>query len=125
MVSLPLTTQLPVSFVVGAHPIDTLSATMMLATTLIATQGDLVRAAELEAQVIGERTRILGAQHPDTLRSRANHLLTQHDLGQQAASAERRAVIAELASVLGNQHPNISILMNGRRLLSVIDPQPF
>jgi hypothetical protein len=105
------------------HPY-TLSA-MMMHASLLAVQGDLADAAALEDHVGSERTRILGRRHPDTLRSWANHLLTRHEMGIAAASGERQAVIAELARLLGDEHPDVTAAISARRLLCVVDPQPF
>ena len=45
---------------------------------------------------MAERERVLGPQHPDTLRCRANLLLTRHALGVEGAAAKRQAVIEDL-----------------------------
>ncbi|HEY6792053.1 MAG TPA: FxSxx-COOH system tetratricopeptide repeat protein [Trebonia sp.] len=110
--------------VLGAEHPYTLSATMMLAN-LRASDGDLAEAAELENRVATERSRVLGPLHPDTLRARANYLLTLHELGTMEASGERQEVIAELARLLGDDHPDVTTVISGRRLVCVIDPQPF
>jgi hypothetical protein len=106
----------------AGHPY-TLSATMMLAS-LLAREDDLAHAAALEEHIVAERARILGRRHPDTLRARANYLLTWHEMGN-AAPGERQAVIAELARLLGEDHPDVTTTVSSRRLLCVVDPQPF
>jgi hypothetical protein len=63
--------------------------------------------------------------HPDTLRCRANLLLTRHEEGMQDASRQRQLIIERLTGLLGPEHPDIGILLSGGRLLRVIDPQPF
>jgi hypothetical protein len=106
-----------------AHPY-TLAAKMVLATVL-AHQGEFTEAGELEELVMTGRAQVLGPQHPDTLRCRANLLLTRHTQGVEGASGERQAVIEELATMLGGEHPDVTTAVSGGRLLCTIDPQPF
>jgi len=104
------------------HPY-TLAAKMVQASVL-ARRGRLAEAADLEQLVVSERERVLGSQHPDTLRCQANLLLTRQALGADG-SRERQAVIAELASMVGSGHPDVTAAEEGERLLCMIDPQPF
>jgi MinD-like ATPase involved in chromosome partitioning or flagellar assembly len=107
----------------AAHPY-TLAARMVLASVL-ASEGHLDEAGLLERLISTERERVLGPQHPDTLRSRANLLLTRRGQGVEGASEERQAVIEELAEMLGPEHPDVSTVISGGRLLCTVDPQPF
>ena len=91
----------------------------------LANQKRLAEAGEIEDQIAAERKRVLGPQHPDTLRSRANQLLTRHEQGVAGASAERKAIIEELTVLLGPEHADVGTALSGGRLLSAIDPQPF
>jgi tetratricopeptide (TPR) repeat protein len=106
-----------------AHPY-TLAANMVLASVL-AFQGRLAEAQDLDEMVATEREATLGPQHPDTLRCRANLLLTKHQLGVDGVLKERQAVIGELAEMLGSEHPDVTTVISGGRLLCAIDPQPF
>jgi cellulose biosynthesis protein BcsQ/tetratricopeptide (TPR) repeat protein len=106
----------------AAHPY-TLAAKMVLATVLVHS-GRLAEAADLEQFIAFERGRTLGSQHPDALRCQANLLLTRQALGIDG-SRERQAVIDELASMVGPEHPDVVTATAGERLLCVIDPQPF
>ena len=100
---------------------------MVLASVLARQNGEdgLVAGLDLEEKVTADRERILGSQHPDTLRSRANLLLTRHGLGVSGAGAERQAVLSDLGALIGAQHPDVTSAMAGGRLLSAIDPLPF
>jgi hypothetical protein len=111
----------------GAEHPYTLAARMVLASVLASQNSmeSLHAAVELEAKVAADRERILGSQHPDTLRSRANLLLTRHSLGMSDATAERQAVLDGLATLIGPEHPDVTAAMRGSRLLCAIDPQPF
>jgi tetratricopeptide (TPR) repeat protein len=105
------------------HPYS-LAAKIVLAAAL-AGQGNLADAEELEEQTAAKLARILGPRHPDALRCRANMLLTRHELALEGASAERQTIIDQLTELLGPEHPDVGMLINGHRLLRVIDPQPF
>ena len=107
----------------AAHPY-TLAAKMVLASVL-AKRGDLTGARKLEDVVAAEREQVLGPQHPDTLRCRVNQLLTQHEQGVEGALRKRQAVIWDLGVLIGNEHPDVTSVMAGNRLLCVIDPPPF
>jgi tetratricopeptide (TPR) repeat protein/cellulose biosynthesis protein BcsQ len=107
----------------GADHPYTLAATSVLGV-LLADQGDLREAEETEAESVQRLTRALGQEHPDTLRARANLLRTRIDLGS-AEAAERDQVIEDLVPLLGPDHPHISALRDGQRLLHTLDPQPF
>ena len=106
----------------AAHPY-TLAAKMVQASVL-AHRGRTAEAADLEQLVTSGRERVLGSQHPDTLRCRANLLLTRQAQGVDG-SRERQAVIAELASMIGPEHPDVTTAEKGERLLCMVDPQPF
>ncbi|HTS99477.1 MAG TPA: FxSxx-COOH system tetratricopeptide repeat protein [Streptosporangiaceae bacterium] len=106
-----------------SHPY-TLAANMVLASVL-ANRRDLVQAEEIEQRVTNERERVLGPRHPDTLRCRANLLLTQHARGDEEAPGQRQAAIADLATLIGSEHPDVTTALTGHRLLCVIDPLPF
>jgi MinD-like ATPase involved in chromosome partitioning or flagellar assembly len=106
-----------------AHPY-TLAANMVLASTY-AFQKNLAEAQGLEQEVTAERERVLGTHHPDTWRSRANLLLTQHELGDERASNGRHEIAVRLAEILGPGHPDVGTVESGGRLLCTIDPQPF
>ena len=107
----------------AAHPY-TLAAKMVLAS-VYASRGSLTKARDLEETVVAERNRVLGPQHPDTLRCRINLLLTLHAQGDVGASNERQAVIEELARAVGADHPDLTMALKGSRLLCAIDPLPF
>jgi tetratricopeptide (TPR) repeat protein len=107
----------------GNHPY-TLAAMMVLGT-ILADDGRLEEAHELEQQAWDRLALTLGRAHPDALRCRANLLLTEQEQGVEGAADERKAVVEELARLLGAGHPNAVTLMAGRRLLRALDPQPF
>jgi hypothetical protein len=98
---------------------------MMVFGVLLADQDDLARAEEVESRTVRSLARALGATHPDTLRCRANLLLTRQQRGDNAAKGERDAVISQLAELIGEDHPNIATLRGDRRLMRALDPQPF
>jgi MinD-like ATPase involved in chromosome partitioning or flagellar assembly/tetratricopeptide (TPR) repeat protein len=105
------------------HPY-TLAAQMSYGT-LLADQGDLGQAEQLYVRTVEALARVLGPGHPDTLRCRANLLLTREQLGDHTASAHCSATINQLAGLLGEGHPTIGTLRSGRKLVRALDPQPF
>lgn len=108
----------------GARHPYTLAAQMVLAS-IHAYEGNLPEARDLEERVVVEREQVLSPNHPDTLRCRANLLLTEHALGREGASARRQAVLDDLALQIGVEHPDVTTALKGVRLLCAIDPLPF
>jgi hypothetical protein len=106
-----------------AHPY-TLAANMVQGSVL-AGLGRVGEALAVEERVLAERTRVLGSQHPDTLRSQVNLLLTERQRGSYGSTAEREHVIAELVDALGAEHPDVAAAILNRRLSCVVTPQPF
>jgi MinD-like ATPase involved in chromosome partitioning or flagellar assembly/tetratricopeptide (TPR) repeat protein len=104
------------------HPYTLAAA--MVDSVLRADQGQFEWAAQAEARTAAVLARTLGSTHPDTLRCRANLLLTRRSLGEDT-TADLAKVIEELELILGADHPTISTLRENRRLLRALDPQPF
>jgi MinD-like ATPase involved in chromosome partitioning or flagellar assembly len=99
-------------------------AAMMVYGTLLADRGNLDKAAEVETETVAVLTETLGQSHPDTLRCKANLLLTQRQNGRNS-TAELKSVIEQLEELIGSDHPSTETLCAGRRLLRALDPQPF
>jgi tetratricopeptide (TPR) repeat protein len=108
----------------GADHPYMLAAGMVLATVM-ANQGQLAMAREIEEQIVAGRERVLREEHPDTLRCRANLLLTEHELGIEGAVGKRQDVLAALGDLIGPGHPDVTTALNMGRLLCVIDPPPY
>ncbi|HUD35540.1 MAG TPA: FxSxx-COOH system tetratricopeptide repeat protein [Streptosporangiaceae bacterium] len=105
------------------HP-HTLAASSV-AGGLLAEAGELAQAEEIEALVADAMSRTLGRNHPDTLRSRANLLITRQALNVPDAAEELRRTVSDVARVLGADHPHVKELSAGHRLMHTLDPQPF
>jgi tetratricopeptide (TPR) repeat protein len=108
----------------GAEHPYVLAASMMLGA-LQADVGDLDEAERIEERTVATMELVLGPEHPDTLRCRANLLLTRLQQGDSAARSERDRVIDRLATLIGMDHPTVKTLRGGRRLMRALDPQPF
>ncbi|MBL7257893.1 FxSxx-COOH system tetratricopeptide repeat protein [Paractinoplanes lichenicola] len=67
---------------------------------------------------------VLGAQHPDTARAVANLTLIRADIQGRNAGAERDA-IRRLRDALGETHPAVEAMREGRYLHRTLDPHPF
>jgi hypothetical protein len=107
----------------GTHPYAL--AAQVTVGVLLAEAGDLTAAAALEAPIAEGLANALGESHPDALRSRANLLLTWQEQGNRQATAQLDDLIRELAEVIGAEHPHVTQLRQQRRLVRVLDPQPF
>lgn len=105
------------------HPYS-LAAQMVLGVAL-ADVDEWIEARAVEERAVERMTKKLGPHHPDTLRCRANLMLTRQQSGDRTAMTERMEIVARLTGLLGAEHPNIATLRDGRRLLRAIDPQPF
>jgi hypothetical protein len=56
---------------------------------------------------VADRERILGAEHPDTLRARANLAVSYRSAGRTAeAIAIEEQVVADRERILGAEHPD-------------------
>jgi hypothetical protein len=104
------------------HPY-TLAAEMVHGVLLV-DQKDFAKAADVETRTLGVLARTLGTAHPDTLRCRANLLLTRRDLGEDTSS-DLEGVIGQLELLIGADHPTVKTLRKKRRLLRTLDLQPF
>lgn len=96
----------------------------MVLASVLARLGDLTEAARLERLVEGTRAVVLGDQHPDTLRCRANRLLTEGE-ANGGGPTSRKDVVTALSLLLGADHPDVRTADREDRLLCMIDPQPF
>ena len=55
-------------------------------------QDKFAEAAELQAEVLEAKRRVLGAEHRDTLAAAKNLAVTYHELGQDARAVELRTL---------------------------------
>jgi cellulose biosynthesis protein BcsQ/tetratricopeptide (TPR) repeat protein len=92
---------------------------------LLAERQELEAAEALEKRTADRLGKLLGERHPDALCSRSNLLLTRAERGDQDAEEERQEVIRQLAEALRPEHPHIERLRQERRLMRILDPQPF
>jgi hypothetical protein len=105
------------------HP-HTLAAQTNLAISS-AESDDLVTAAN-EIRDAAERTgRVLGSDHPDALRARANEILIKRASGDADSSVGLETASELLTRTLGDNHPALTALGQGRYLHRTVDPHPF
>ncbi|MEU1965839.1 tetratricopeptide repeat protein [Micromonospora sediminicola] len=68
--------------------------------------GDLVRAVTLSEQLLADHERVLGAEHPDTLRSRNSLAIAYRVAGRiDLAVAAHERSLDEVERILGRDHP--------------------
>jgi MinD-like ATPase involved in chromosome partitioning or flagellar assembly/tetratricopeptide (TPR) repeat protein len=104
------------------HPY-TLAARLNLAV-IIAERGNLAGAWELISRTWEEQRRVVGPEHPDTLRCQANLVLI--DRGRDGADpTDATDLLDRLIRVLGDEHPTVIALRQGRPLCQLLDPHPF
>ncbi len=97
------------------HPF-LLAAQMNLAVIQHET-GRAEEAVALAGRVADATEAVLGARHPDALRARGNTTLMDSVADPQ--------VVADLAAALGESHPAVRALQEGRFLHRVLDPHPI
>ncbi|MBM2616223.1 tetratricopeptide repeat protein [Actinoplanes sp. LDG1-06] len=74
--------------------------------------------------VVERIERVLGMRHPDTARAVANLTLIRADVEGRNAAAEREAQ-RRLREALGDTHPAVEAMREGRYLHRTLDPHPF
>ncbi len=90
-------------------------ATLMHAAALflLYKQQQWNKAEELQVQAVEIRTRVLGAEHPDTMNSMANLALAYINQGRWAKAVEQfTQIIATHKRILGTEHPATLVCMN-------------
>ena len=96
------------------HP-DTYKFAELLSNVAIflSQKGNYKDAQELKERVLAVRRRVLGEEHPDTLRSINNLAVTLSAQGEHAGARElKERVLAVRRRVLGDEHPNTLTSMN-------------
>ncbi|WP_344505146.1 FxSxx-COOH system tetratricopeptide repeat protein [Dactylosporangium maewongense] len=99
------------------HPF-LLAAQMNLAVILYE-NGRVEEAVALALRVADLTADALGVRHPDALRARANASLTDSPTGVDPQ------VLADLDAALGDRHPVVKAVQEGRLLHRLLDPHPF
>ncbi|TDB79937.1 FxSxx-COOH system tetratricopeptide repeat protein [Micromonospora sp. KC721] len=87
--------------------------------------GDLAAGREQLRDVVARLTDVLGPEHPDTLRSIGN-LETVHQMASGGrVSIGRTRVADQLADRVGQHHPSVLVLRDGRLVRRVLDPHHY
>ena len=103
----------------------TLAAAINLANCLGDAQ-NLEAAETLQHTTVAKLTRVLGAEHPDTLVCQANLTVTLRTQGRfEEAQELMTAVLTGLERVLGKNHPDIVQLRAGQRINRDLEPQTY
>lgn len=104
------------------HPF--LLAAQLNLAVLLHENGRVEEAAVLAGRIADLTEEVLGARHPDALRARANATLMDPAAGSGPRVADPQ-VVADLAAALGESHPAVKALQEGRFLHRVLDPHPI
>ncbi|MEV4493702.1 FxSxx-COOH system tetratricopeptide repeat protein [Micromonospora coxensis] len=87
--------------------------------------GDLEGGRAQLRDVVNRMTQVLGPEHPDTLRSMGN-LETVHQMASGGRVSIGRTRIADrLADRIGQHHPSVIVLRDGRLVRRVLDPHHY
>ncbi|WP_432839253.1 FxSxx-COOH system tetratricopeptide repeat protein [Dactylosporangium sp. CA-092794] len=87
--------------------------------------GDAQAGRAMIDDVVRRMARVLGDQHPDTIRSRGNAALSRESRDGGSASPERATVTDLLASRIGQRHPSVVAFRDGRYVRRVLDPHRY
>ena len=69
--------------------------------------GEYTEAEKLKVQVLDARNRILGVEHPDTIRAMASLAATHHDLGKYNVAEKLKIQVLDARNrILGGEHPD-------------------
>ncbi|MGX4654268.1 FxSxx-COOH system tetratricopeptide repeat protein [Micromonospora sp. SCSIO 07396] len=75
--------------------------------------------------VVARLTAVLGADHPDTLRSLGNVETARQAASGGKVSIGRIRLADRLADRIGQEHPSVVVLRDGRYVRRVLDPHPY
>ncbi|MFJ6194478.1 FxSxx-COOH system tetratricopeptide repeat protein [Micromonospora sp. NPDC092111] len=75
--------------------------------------------------VVDRMTAVLGPDHPDTLRSLGNLETANQAATGGVVSIGRMRLADRLADRIGQEHPSVVVLRDGRYVRRVLDPHPY
>ncbi|MFG2013091.1 FxSxx-COOH system tetratricopeptide repeat protein [Micromonospora sp. NPDC048868] len=105
------------------HPF-TMAAANNLAVFTILT-GEPERGRDRLLAVVEQLAEVLGPEHPDTLRARGNLETVNQALSGGRVSIGRMRIADRLANRVGQHHPSVVVLRDGRYVRRVLDPHPY
>ena len=77
------------------------------------------------AEAVRRLTAALHDGHPDTLRSKGNLALSNEPADAGSPSRERARIVERLGSHVGQHHPSVVALREGRFVRRILDPHPY
>ncbi|QGN48564.1 tetratricopeptide repeat protein [Micromonospora sp. WMMC415] len=107
----------------GTHPLTMAVANNLAVFTIL--HGELEAGREQLRIVVGRLRETLGEDHPDTLRGRGNLAVAEQTATGGAGSIERMRLADRLANRIGQHHPSVVNLREGRYVRRVLDPHPY
>lgn len=120
-----LATATAVTAALGAtHPLSMAVANNLAVYTIL--NGEVQAGREQLRVVVGRLRETLGEDHPDTLRGRGNLALAEQTAtGGGTGSNDRIRLADRLANRIGQHHPSVVNLREGRYVRRVIDAHPY
>lgn len=105
------------------HPFTLAAANNVAVFTALS--GDPAGGRDRLRDVVHGLTEVFGPDHPDTLRSQGNlEIATQAASGGKASIGWAR-IADRLANRIGQEHPSVLLLRDGRYVRRVLDPHPY
>ncbi|GGM39700.1 FxSxx-COOH system tetratricopeptide repeat protein [Dactylosporangium sucinum] len=86
--------------------------------------GDLDDGRDLLSKALDRLREELGNDHPDTLRT-AGNLAIANQSSPEAPRLERIRIADQLANRIGQDHPSVLALREGRYIRRILDPHPY
>lgn len=105
------------------HPFAMGAANNVAVFTILA--GNPEEGRERLRDVVERLTEVLGPEHPDTLRSRGNLETANQAASGGRVSIGRMRIADRLANRIGQHHPSVVLLRDGRYVRRVLDPHPY
>ncbi|MEH0937928.1 FxSxx-COOH system tetratricopeptide repeat protein [Micromonospora psammae] len=106
-----------------AHPFTMGAANNIAVFTILA--GDPEEGHERLRAVVARLAEVLGPEHPDTLRGLGNLELANQMASGGVVSIGRMRIADRLANRIGQHHPSVVVLRDGRFVRRVLDPHPY
>ncbi|MEU3456589.1 FxSxx-COOH system tetratricopeptide repeat protein [Micromonospora sp. NPDC006766] len=95
------------------------------AAVFTALGGDPTEGREQLRAVVDQLAAVFGTDHPDTLRSMGNLEIATHAASGGRVSIGRMRIADRLADRIGQEHPSVVLLRDGRYVRRVLDPHPY
>ncbi|MFI6265639.1 FxSxx-COOH system tetratricopeptide repeat protein [Micromonospora sp. NPDC051006] len=105
------------------HPLTMAAANNVAVFAILS--GELETGRDQLRVVVGRLREVLGEDHPDALRGLGNLVIAEQAASGATGSIERMRLADRLANRIGQHHPSVVNLREGRYVRRVLDPHPY